>query len=106
MIAARLLDRSVFIQEMLPQDLSLEITQLTRPAAIEGRALSGIRRGHRAWAPDGCADPAQMAGRSQPEWLERSGCAVLGMAEHRWLGRSHEAAYLEHCRRYALETAA
>jgi hypothetical protein len=106
MIAARLLDRSVFPREMLPQDLNLEINQPTRPVSIEGRALSGIRRGHRAWAPDGCADPAQISGRGQPERLERSGCAVLGMVEHRWLGRSHEAAYLEHCRGYALETAA
>jgi uncharacterized protein (DUF2252 family) len=43
MLATRLLDRSVWLRELMPQDLKLEIDQLTRAEAVSAaRYLAGI----------------------------------------------------------------
>ena len=104
MIAARLLGRPVVLRELMPQDLKLEIDQFSRAEAVRaahfltyvvglghGRQMAPDAR--RAWReeltrrPDGALDA--------PSWLWE---AVVSLAA------SHEAGYLEHCRRYALET--
>ncbi|WP_346433456.1 DUF2252 family protein [Chenggangzhangella methanolivorans] len=99
MIATRVGGRSVFIRELMPQDLKLEVEQFSRSEALKAaRILHG-----------------SSAVRTRSRWTRR--CVALGktLLDHRrpdldaplWLwsavvelaGR-HEAGYLEHCRRY------
>jgi uncharacterized protein (DUF2252 family) len=102
MMPARLLGRSVFLRELMPQDLKLEIDRLSREEAVSaarylasvvGRAHarqmdSTTRRDFRA------SLQARRAKRlDAPSWLWSS---VVELAA------AHEAAYLEHCRTYAL----
>ncbi len=106
MLAARLLGKTVFIRELLPQDLKLEIERLSRDEALEVAAFLAhvVGRGH----------ARQMTAAERRQWLatlRRNRPKSLDAPS--WLWRSvvdlvaaHEAAYLEHCRRYAMETAA
>ncbi len=103
MVASRVMGRSVFIRELLPQDLKLEIEGLTRDEAMEvARTLAGVvGRAHarQMAAPDRQAWCRELAGRRRdtleaPSWLWASIVELVA---------SHEAGYLEHCRRYALE---
>ncbi len=102
MVAARLLDRSVFLRELLPQDLTLEIEQLTRPEAMKAaRFLPSIV---------GIAHGRQMDVKARRKWraeVKRSRSKRLDAPSWLWssivgLVARQEAAYLEHCRRYAL----
>jgi uncharacterized protein (DUF2252 family) len=106
MLAARLLDKGVFIRELLPQDLKLEIEQLTRDEAIElaeflarvvGRAHA--RQLSAADRADWCGVLRQNRTKSldAPSWLWNSVVDLVAL---------HEAAYLEHCRRWAMADAA
>ena len=105
MVAARLLDRSVFLRELLPQDLTLEIEQLTRPEAMKAaRFLASVV---------GIAHGRQMDIQARRKWraeVKRSRSKRLDAPSWLWssivgLVARQEAAYLEHCRRYALKTA-
>ena len=102
MVAARLLDRSVTLRELMPQDLKLEIDRLSADEAVGvarylaqvvGRAHAGQmeKASRRAWA----AELARNHSRSidVPSWLWRSVVDLVA---------THERAYLEHCRRFAL----
>ena len=102
MVAARLLDRSVTLRELMPQDLKLEIDRLSSDEAVGvarylaqvvGRAHAGQldKASRRAWA----AELARNHTRSidVPSWLWRSVVDLVA---------THERAYLEHCRRFAL----
>jgi uncharacterized protein (DUF2252 family) len=103
MLAARLLDKAVFIRELLPQDLKLEIEQLSRDEALDVAAFLAhvVGRGH----------AKQMKAADRRQWLatlRRNRPKSLDAPS--WLWRSvvdlvaaHEAAYLEHCRRYAMD---
>ena len=102
MIAAKLLDRSVFLRELMPQDLKLEIDQLTRTEAVSAaRYLAGVVGKAHARQMDAATRRefrrSLRARRSKrldaPSWLWSS---VVELAA------AHEAAYLEHCRLYAL----
>ncbi len=106
MLATRLLDRAVFIREMFPQDLKMEVGRLTRDEAggvakflgtVLGRAharqLEAATR--RSWSRELKRNHSKSL--ETPTWLWR--CVVE-------LITTHEAAYLEHCRRYALDVAA
>ena len=102
MMAARLLDRSVFLRELMPQDLKLEIDQLNREEAVSAaRYLAGIVGKAHARQMDSATRrefrkslQARRSGRlDAPSWLWSS---VVELAA------AHEAAYLEHCRTYAL----
>jgi uncharacterized protein (DUF2252 family) len=104
MLAERLLDRSVFVRELLPQDLKLEIDSLTREEAMKAaRFLASIV---------GVAHGRQMDKQTRRKWrteVSRNASKRLDAPSWLWssivgLVASHEAAYLEHCRRYALET--
>lgn len=103
MVGARLLGKGVFVRELLPQDLKLEVDCLVQNeastlafylAAVVGRAHS-----------------RQMSVTERKAWLvelRRNRSKVLDAPSWLWkavveLVANHEAAYLEHCRRYALQ---
>ncbi len=105
MLAGQILDRSVFIRELLPQDLKLELDHVEPAEARKLAYYLGkvVGRAHRR----------QMNAESTRAWIAE-------MASHRtknldapsWLWQAlvelvalHEHAYLEHCRRYALADA-
>ena len=106
MVAGHLLGKTVFIRELLPQDLKLEIEHLTRDEAVSVAEFLAhvVGRGH-ARQLDDAARKAWLEelqrNRSQsldaPSWLWNSVVDLVG---------AHEAAYLEHCRRYAAAEAA
>ncbi len=102
MLAARLTDRSVFMRELMPQDLKIEIEQLTRGEAMKAaRFLATVV---------GKAHARQMDDATRRAWhadlgLNRS--KTLDAPSWLWsaiveLVANHEAAYLDHCRRYAM----
>jgi uncharacterized protein (DUF2252 family) len=106
MIAARLLEKSVFVRELLPQDLKLEIEQLSCDEAVEVAEFLArmVGRGH----------ARQMDAAERDQWLaelRRNQSNSLDAPSWLWnsvvdLVAAHEAAYLQHCRRYALSDAA
>jgi uncharacterized protein (DUF2252 family) len=102
MVAATVLDRPVFLRELMPQDLKIELAQFSRGEAVRAA-------GYLAWVV-GHAHARQLDGRTRAAWRR-----VLldngneGLDAPSWLWRSvvdlagaHEAAYLEHCRAFAL----
>jgi uncharacterized protein (DUF2252 family) len=102
MMASRFLKRSIVVRELMPQDLKLEIDQLTRDEAIEAaRFLAEVVGKAHARQMDAATRKAfaeslkvrRSARLDAPSWLWNS---VVELAS------AHEAAYLEHCRTYAL----
>jgi len=100
MVATRMLDRPVFLRELLPQDLKLEIEQLTcNDAMIAARFLGMVV---------GTAHARQMEALVRKSWhreLLRNHTKTLDAPSWLWssvveLVISHERAYLEHCRRF------
>ena len=105
MLAAQFLDRSVVLRELLPQDLKVEIEEIGQKEAIKAaRYLASVV---------GKAHARQMDGETRAKWseeLQRNRSANLDAPSWLWssvvdLIASHEAAYLEHCRRYAVDMA-
>jgi uncharacterized protein (DUF2252 family) len=103
MTAARLFGRSVFLRELLPQDLKIEIDQLDQVQAtqVAGFLATVVGRAHarqldEAERKSWCATLRRSTSKSldAPSWLWRSVVDLVSV---------HEAAYLEHCRRYAME---
>lgn len=94
--------RSLFIRELTPQDMKLEVDQFS-----QGEAVRAAR--HLAFVV-GTAHARQMNATARSEWLakieaDRSG--ALDTPSWLWesvvtLSGSHETGYLEHCRRYAI----
>lgn len=106
MMAASLLGKAVFIRELLPQDLKLEVERLTRDEALAvAEFLAHVV---------GRAHARQMDAPDRKRWLavlRRNRTKSLDAPSWLWksiveLVATHEAAYLEHCRRYAMEEAA
>jgi len=106
LVAQRFLGHGVFIRELLPQDLKLEIDQLslndaTRTAnylayvvgCAHGRQMDQATR--TAWRLD--LKLGQGNARTVPAWLWDSVVQLVA---------SHEAGYLNHCRRHALSSSA
>jgi uncharacterized protein (DUF2252 family) len=106
MISARLIRKSVFIRELLPQDLKLEIEHLTPDEAMgvaeylahvvgrsHARQLNASDRA--GWLAELQRDRSKSL--DAPSWLWNSVVDLVA---------AHEAAYLRHCRRYAIESAA
>ncbi|RXH57921.1 DUF2252 family protein [Granulicella sibirica] len=102
MMAARLLRRPVVVRELMPQDLKVELERLTREEAVAAaRYLAMIvGRAHvrqmdlstrKSWKAE--------LGRNRSKSLDAPGWLWRSVVE---LVASHEAAYLEHCRRYAM----
>jgi uncharacterized protein (DUF2252 family) len=105
MVAGRLDGRSVFIRELLPQDLKIEIEQLTIDDAMKAASfLAGVvgkaharqmdEKTRKAWSAE--LERYRSKTLDAPSWLWSSVVALIG---------SHEVAYLEHCRKYANHSA-
>ena len=106
MLAARLLDKAVVVRELMPQDLKIEVDRLTRPEAMTmARYLAGVV---------GRAHGRQMDTATRQVWLStlaKNRSASLDAPSWLWssvvdLIALHEAAYLDHCRRYTLSEGA
>jgi uncharacterized protein (DUF2252 family) len=102
MLSGTILDHSVFVRELMPQDLKLELAMLDDvEARATARALARIV---------GLAHVRQMDDAARESWrAELDGAATRSMEAPTWLWTSvvdligiHERAYLEHCRRYVL----
>jgi len=106
MMAARLLGKGVVLRELMPQDLKLEIERLEAAEALElahylagvvgrahGRQMDAATR--KAWRSE--LAKSQTSSLDAPQWLWTSVVELMAL---------HEAAYLDHCRRYALAEAA
>jgi uncharacterized protein (DUF2252 family) len=105
MLATRLCGRNVFLRELLPQDLKLDIDQLTQADAMKvGRFLAAVV---------GKAHARQMDAETRQSWkreLNRHQSKSLDAPSWLWssvvaLIASHEAAYLDHCRNLSASTA-
>jgi uncharacterized protein (DUF2252 family) len=102
MLAAQLLGRSVYVRELLPQDLKVELDRIERDDARAVAFYLGkvVGRAHRRQL-DGAAIQswtAELAAHrtktlDAPSWLWQALVKLVALHEH---------AYLEHCRRYAL----
>jgi len=102
MRATSLLDRPVFIRELLPQDLKLELDQLTVEEALKAAtflaSVVGYAHARQIDSDTRLAWRTELAGQrtknlDAPSWLWTN---VFGLLV------AHEGTYLEHCRRYAL----
>jgi uncharacterized protein (DUF2252 family) len=102
MRATRLGDQPVFIRELLPQDLTVEIENLTtRQAMKAARFLAAVV---------GFAHARQMDPAARVAWRDELGfhrSTTLDAPSWLWssvveLLASHEGSYLEHCRQYAV----
>jgi uncharacterized protein (DUF2252 family) len=100
MRAAQLLDKPVFVRELLPQDLKLDIVRIKQKQAIRAAAFLAhvLGRAHstqmdaatrRSW----CKELGRNHTRTlaAPSWLWRAVTGLLAM---------HEREYLNHCRAY------
>ncbi len=100
MMAAKLLGRSVWLRELMPQDLKIEIDQLTREQAVTAaRYLAHVvGQAHARQMDVGTRREFRADLRARrtkrldaPTWLWSSVVQLAG---------AHEVAYLEHCRTY------
>ncbi|HXC54933.1 MAG TPA: DUF2252 family protein [Rhizomicrobium sp.] len=102
MLAGRFSEKSVVIRELMPQDLKLEIDQLTQREAVsaarflatvvgEAHARQLDRTTRRGWRA--ALGQRRSKNIDAPSWLWTSIVELMA---------SHEAGYLEHCRRYSL----
>jgi uncharacterized protein (DUF2252 family) len=105
MQAATLLDRPVFIRELMPQDLKLELDKLTTDEGLKAveylATVVGYAHARRMDSSTRASWQNELALQrtkelDAPFWLWRN---VVGLLV------DHEATYLEHCRRYALADA-
>jgi uncharacterized protein (DUF2252 family) len=98
---SRLLDKPVFVRELRPQDLKLELDDLdVREALCVSRFLAGVvgraharqmdRPERERWAAE--LNLNRSKSLDAPSWLWTSVVDLLAQ---------HEAAYLDHCRRHA-----
>jgi uncharacterized protein (DUF2252 family) len=102
MLATRFLEQGVFIRELLPQDMKLDLDSLSQQDAM--RAAGYLAR------VVGKAHARQMDTATRREWLaqlKHDSSHDLHAPSWLWtsvvqLVGSHEEGYLEHCRRYAL----
>jgi uncharacterized protein (DUF2252 family) len=101
MVAGKIEGKSVFIRELLPQDLKIELEQLSVPDAMKAASfLAGIvGKAHarqmdvamrKSWSNE--LNRHRSKSLDAPSWLWSSVVALVG---------AQEIAYLEHCRKYA-----
>ncbi len=109
MIAARFLgQRDLPVRELLPQDLKIEIARLTRDwRPRKPRCSWPWTVGQGPCPADGCrATRRSWLEELQPKPLKTLDAPVLAVVNIVELIAGHEAAYLEHCRRYAMASGA
>lgn len=105
MHAAQIQERPVILRELLPQDLKLEIEQISEAEAMTVARYLALVVGH--------AHARQLDASGRRAWLSELGRNKnKSMDAPLWLWRSivelvggHEVGYLEHCRRVALKAA-
>ena len=105
MVTTEILAKSVFVRELMPQDLKIEINTLSQQEAEADADFVAYTVG--------LAHSRQLTSGDRREWLlelQRNRSRSLDAPSWLWnsvveLVATHEAAYLEHCRRYALEAA-
>jgi uncharacterized protein (DUF2252 family) len=106
MLPSRLLEKPIILRELMPQDIKLDIDHLSREDAMTlARYLAGVVGRAHGRQLDGDERRAWLSNLSQkhsksldaPSWLWSSVVELLSL---------HEAAYLEHCRRFAIAEAA
>lgn len=101
MMAARVQGKTVFIRELRPQDLKIDLEQMDPVDAMDvasylgnvvGRAHAGQlnREQRRSWLGELARNRPQNI--EAPSWLWRSVVELV---------QAHEGGYLEHCRKYA-----
>jgi uncharacterized protein (DUF2252 family) len=103
MRALKLTGKSVFVRELLPQDLKIELDRVTREEAVSVA--------YHLAAVVGKAHSRQMDGATRKRWqneLLRNRSKSLDAPSWLWnsvvsLLVDHERAYLEHCRKYESE---
>lgn len=102
MLAGTIAGHQVFVRELMPQDLKLELQMFDDvEARATARALARVL---------GAGHARQMAASQSAEWRRNlEGASTRSLDAPSWLWSSvvelvgvHEKAYLEHCRRYAL----
>ncbi|WP_020474633.1 DUF2252 domain-containing protein [Zavarzinella formosa] len=102
MLAAKLDGHSVFLRELLPQDLKFDIENLSREEALKvARFLATVL---------GKAHARQMDETGRKKWqseMSRNHSKTMDAPHWLWssvveLVASHEGGYLEHCRKYAM----
>ena len=104
MLATRVLGKAVFMRELRPQDLKVTLDTATAEDAVHAARFLGavVGRAHgrqmdadarRSWCRT--LNERQLNSVDAPSWLWASFVRLMTL---------HEAAYLEHCRRYALST--
>jgi uncharacterized protein (DUF2252 family) len=102
MLAGTVAGHSVFVRELMPQDLKLELEMFDdTEARATARALARVV---------GAAHARQLDAATRAEWSrELARAATRNLDAPSWLWSSvvdligiHERAYLEHCRRFAL----
>ena len=102
MTATKAFGRSLFVRELSPQDLKLEVDQFSDSQAIKAS--------HYLTLVVGKAHARQMDGTARREWaavLEVDRRGMIDTPTWLWesivsLAGSHEAGYLDHCRHYAM----
>ena len=103
MLAARFLKRGIFMRELLPEDLKLEVEEISREEAMKAAWYLAMVVGK--------AHARQMQAPIRAKWrdeLNRNRSTTLDAPNWLWsslveLVASHEAAYLEHCRKYVTD---
>ncbi len=102
MLAGTIAGHEVFVRELMPQDLKLELQMFDDvEARATARALARVV---------GVGHARQMDAGQSAEWRKNlAGASTRSLDAPSWLWSSvvelvgvHERAYLEHCRRYAL----
>ena len=101
MLAGRIRGNAVFLRELLPQDLKVDLDHLDHEQAMEVAAYLGNVVGR--------AHAHQMKSADRGRWLQelsRNRPKTIDTPSWLWhsvveLVKAHEGAYLEHCRRFA-----
>jgi uncharacterized protein (DUF2252 family) len=101
MLGGRIQGKAVFLRELLPQDLKIDLDHLSQDQAMEVAAYLGNVVGR--------AHAHQMENEDRKRWLQELGRnRPKTIDTPSWLWRSvvelvqaHEGGYLEHCRQFA-----
>ena len=102
----KMLGHSLFVRELMPQDLKIEVDQFSQSQAVKAAEYLAFVVGK--------AHARQMDMVTRRDWLaalQRGRSSALDAPSWLWrsivaLSAKHEAGYLEHCRIYALVNAA
>lgn len=101
MLADRIQGKSVFVRELLPQDLKIDLEHLNQQQAMDVAAYLGnvVGRAHATqMGRDERKRWQQELSRNRPQTIDTPSWLWKSVVE---LVKEHEGGYLEHCRTYA-----